>query len=280
MRESANAQEKMRDSGLSVCQFGEEVCRPLHAFGPAQRDHCLIHFVVSGCGTFFSGGGSQPVRAGQGFLILPEEETFYQADEKDPWHYAWVGYRGRQAEALTREAGLDETHRVFTARDASAAWAALRQMRLDAQALRLGQLAAVGSLLRFLALIAPEQSADMDSSRSRALCDKARWYLEGRFDRPVSIQEAADFAGVSRSHLYRLMMAEYGCSPKALLQRIRMEQAARLLTGTSLPLEEIAPRVGLQNGAQLGAAFRRAYGATPGAYRQTQRMQAMTATPK
>ena len=237
VRENGRLHGKMQESGLVICQFGEEACRPLHAFGPAQRDHCLIHFVVSGCGTFFSGGGSQPVRAGQGFLILPGEETFYQADEQDPWHYAWVGYRGRQAEALTREAGLDETHRVFTARDASAAWEALRQMRQDARKLRLGQLAAAGSLLRFLALIAPEQSPDMDSSRSRALCDKARWYLEGRFDRPVSIQEAADFAGVSRSHLYRLMMAEYGCPPKALLQRIRMEQAARLLTGTALTLE-------------------------------------------
>lgn len=268
MRETADIRGRMTENELSICQFGEEACRPLHAFGPAQRDHCLIHFVVSGCGTFFSGGGSQPVRAGQGFLILPGEETFYQADERDPWHYAWVGYRGRQAEALTREAGLDETHRVFTARDASAAWEALRQMRKDARELRLGQLAAAGSLLRFLALIATEQSPDMDSSRSRALCDKARWYLEGRFDRPVSIQEAADFAGVSRSHLYRLMMAEYGCPPKALLQRIRMEQAARLLTDTALTLEEIAPRVGLQNGAQLGAAFRRAYGMTPGEYRR------------
>ena len=268
MADGADIREKMQDSGLVICQFGEEACRPLHAFGPAQRDHCLIHFVGSGCGTFFSGGGGLPVRAGQGFLILPGEETFYQADERDPWHYAWVGFRGRQAEPLIRQAGLDETHRVFTAVDAPAAWEALAQMRQDARNLRLGQLAAAGSLLRFLALIAPEHSPDMADGRSRALCDKARWYLEGRFDRDVSIQEAADFAGVSRSHLYRLMMAEYGCSPKTLLQRIRMEQAARLLTGTALTLEEIAPRVGLQSGAQLGTAFRRAYGVTPGAYRR------------
>ena len=271
MREHADVHEHVQDGGLYICQFGEEACRPLHAFGPAQRDHYLIHFVVSGSGTFFSGGAGRPVRAGQGFLILPGEETFYQADAQDPWHYAWVGYRGRQAEALTREAGLDETHRIVTAQDAPGAWEALRQLRQDARLLRLGHLAATGSLMRFLALIAPAQSPDVAGDRSRALCDKARWYLEGRFDRPVSIQEAADFAGVSRSHLYRLMMAEYGCSPKALLQRIRMEQAVRLLTDTALTLEEIAPRVGLQNGAQLGAAFRKAYGVPPGAYRRTQR---------
>lgn len=262
-----NKQDESPNNTLVICQFGEEICRPLHSFGPAQRDHYLIHFVARGSGTFFSDGRRQLVQAGQGFLILPGEETFYQADRESPWHYAWVGYRGRQAEELTRSAGLDDMHRVFTAQDAPAAWEALRQMRQDARMLRMGQQAATGDLLRFLALIAPEQLPDRTCDRGRALCDQAFWYMEGRFDRPVSIQETADFVGVSRSHLYRLMMSEYGCSPKELLQRIRMEQAARMLTSTALTLDEIAPRVGMQSGTQLGSAFRRRYGIPPGEYR-------------
>ena len=35
-----------RDTGgLYVCQMGEEACEPSHAYGPAVRDHYLIHFV-------------------------------------------------------------------------------------------------------------------------------------------------------------------------------------------------------------------------------------------
>ena len=45
-----------------------------------------------------------------------------------------------------------------------------------------------------------------------------------------------------------------------------MSHAVRLLATTALTLEEIALRVGLQNRAQMGAAFRRLYGVTPGAY--------------
>ena len=45
-----------------------------------------------------------------------------------------------------------------------------------------------------------------------------------------------------------------------------MSHAVRLLTTTTLTLEEIALRVGLQNRAQMGAAFRRLYGVTPGVY--------------
>ncbi|MBQ8202062.1 MAG: AraC family transcriptional regulator [Clostridia bacterium] len=256
------------DDELYICQFGEERCRPRHGFGPAQRDHYLIHFVVSGRGALYSGGQSWPVEAGQGFLILPGEETYYEADARDPWHYAWVGCRGAQAEKLTRMAGLDARLRVFTVQDAEAVWQVLTSMRQEARALRLSQLAAAGGLLRFLALIAPVQDPHMVVPSGRACCDKALWYMEGRYDRPISIQETADFVGLSRSQLYRVMMAECGCSPKEMLLRIRMRHAEQLLTDTSLTLEEIAHRIGLQTGAQLGAAFKAARGVTPGAYRQ------------
>ena len=261
--------DQFSDEELFVCQRGLEACEPLHAYGPATRNHYLIHFVASGCGTLHCGGHVYEVSAGQGFLILPDEETFYQASEKTPWHYAWVGYRGRRAESLTKTAGLDAFHRVFTCSDPDAAWHTLETMRRDARTLRLSQLAAVGSLYRFLSLIAPDKDPYEPVLLSRQYCSKALWFLEGRFDRDVSIQETADFVGVSRSHLYRIMMEECGCPPKEMLLKIRMQHAEKLLCETALTLEEIAPRIGLRTGAQFGAAFRSVYGMTPGQYRRT-----------
>jgi len=252
---------------IYICHFGEEACQPSHGYGPAQRDHYLIHFVVSGRGALYCDGRAWPVGPGQGFLILPGEETYYQADEKEPWHYAWVGYQGGLAGNITRSAGLDALHRVFTAPDASAAWEALLTMRHEGQVLRLSQMASAGNLLRFMALIAPGQDPDESVTSAAEYCSKAQWYLEGRYDRPVSVQETADFVGLSRSHLYRVMMEERGCSPKELLLRIRMWHAAQLLTATSLTLDEIARRVGLQTGSQLGTAFRGYFGISPGKYR-------------
>ena len=251
---------------LFVTQFGEEKCLPMHAYGPAVRDHYLIHFVASGSGKFYCDCTEYEVSAGQGFLILPNEETYYQASCETPWHYAWVGYRGRRANSLTQEAGLDLRRRVFAAANPEAAWDALSMMRSDARSLRLSQMAALGSLLRFMSLIAPVQDPDMPQNAARQYCEKALWFLEGRFDRNVSIQETADFVGVSRSHLYRIMMGECGCSPKEMLLQIRMRHAKRLLSETGLTLEEIARRTGFCTGAQFGAAFRGAQGMSPGAY--------------
>lgn len=254
---------------LFIVNFGEQKCNPLHSYGPAQRSYYLIHFVVSGKGTFHYQNQIQPVTTGQGFLIMPGEETFYQADQKDPWHYAWVGYRGDAAASLTRAAGLHAANRIFTVQNPQSAWAALSVMRSEARDLRLSQMAAAGNLLRFLALIAPAQDRLSPAIPGRAYCEKAVWFLEGHFDRAVSIQETADFVGLSRSHLYRLMMEEYGCSPKDMLLRIRMRHAESMLHSTNMTLDEIAHCIGLQTGAQLGVAFRATHGVTPGQYRQS-----------
>ena len=256
-----------RDTGgLYVCQMGEEACEPSHAYGPAVRDHYLIHIVASGEGVLHAGGRVYPVRAGQGFLILPEESTQYQADRNRPWHYAWVGYKGEAAGAFTRMAGLDSLSRVFTAADPAEVWHTLSVMRRDIRSLRLHQLAAVGGLYRFFSLIAPEEDAAAGTLNSRYL-DKALWFMENGCDRAVSVQETADYVGLSRSQLYRVFMTGCGCSPKETLSRIRLRQALRLLESSSLTVEEIARQIGLQTGAQLSRIFRERGLAAPSTHR-------------
>lgn len=256
------------EEDLFIVNLGEENCLPDHAYGPARRGHFLIHFVLSGCGKLQCQEGEFDVYPGQGFLIMPDETTYYQADSDTPWHYAWVGYRGKLAEHITASAGLDAAHRVFTAPDPLLSWQILLDMRTDARALRLNQLAAAGGLMRFIAQIAPQNDPESTVSPAKSYCDKALWYLEGNFDRAVSIQETADFVGLSRSHLYRLMMAECGRTPKEALLHIRMRHARRLLRETSHSLEEISRLIGLQTGAQFGVAFRHFHGVTPGEYRK------------
>lgn len=266
MKNIAYSVDPSVQTDLFVCQFGEEACSPSYAFGPHTRDHVLIHFVASGCSVFYCDGQAYPVASGQGFLILSGEETRYQADPVTLWHYAWVGYRDSQAESLTRSAGLSEHHCVYIATDPAKAWNALTLMQEDARSLRLIQMAVAGDLLRFLSLIAPAQGTTAVSP-AQVYCEKALWYLEGRYDRNVSIQEAADFVGISRSHLYRLMMDVYGCSSKAKLLQIRMRHARQLLLSTALTLEDIAHRIGFQTGTQLGTVFRAFHGVSPGVFR-------------
>ena len=75
---------------LFLVQFGWEQCESLYSYGPHVRNNYLFHYIISGKGHLEvrQRDGSvrtYPLRAGQGFLICPNQVTTYCADEKDPW---------------------------------------------------------------------------------------------------------------------------------------------------------------------------------------------------
>ena len=256
-------------SQISVLDFGEQSCPPSHSYGPAVRPYYLVHFVESGKGVLFAGGREWPVQAGQGFLIYPGEVTTYRADPAAPWRYAWVSYAGEGAEALTRQTGFSHGQRVLSSPRGEGAWQALSQLREDAATLPLGPLAALGGLYRFLALLSPGPEARSAPEGARHY-EKALWFMQGAYTRAVTVQEIADFVGLSRSQLFRVFEQSCGRSPKQALQEMRLEQARLLLRTTALPVEQIALSCGLGSAAQMGAIFRRRQGQSPRAYRRAE----------
>ena len=71
---------------LVVYQCGMEKCKPSYSYGPAVRDHYLIHFIIKGSGIFYVNGKSYEIKANQGFLICPDVVTYYKADNQDIGH--------------------------------------------------------------------------------------------------------------------------------------------------------------------------------------------------
>lgn len=82
--------ETFSDCYLMFC--GMQECTPLYSFGPAVRTEYLLHYCVSGKGYYFVNDEKYTIEAGDAFLILPNEVTFYQADKEDPWVYLWMGW--------------------------------------------------------------------------------------------------------------------------------------------------------------------------------------------
>ena len=67
------------------------------------------------CSAFCRGGGygrleidgrEYRLKRGDVFLISPETEAWYEADQKDPWFYSWVGFCGVKAKECMDNAGL------------------------------------------------------------------------------------------------------------------------------------------------------------------------------
>ncbi|MGB8416814.1 AraC family transcriptional regulator [Paraburkholderia sp.] len=86
--------------------------------------------------------------------------------------------------------------------------------------------------------------------------------------RPWTLDMLASVAGTSRSRLIAASQHELGEGIFRYITRFRMQEAARLLKETPLPVSKIARRVGYQSEAAFSIAFKRYSGTQPRQYRR------------
>ena len=99
------------------------------------------------------------------------------------------------------------------------------------------------------------------------LRDIAGFVLE-HLHEPLPVERVAQALGMSGRSLGRACQDALGESPAALVRRLRLEQARRLLEESSLPLKAVAQRTGLGEASTLWRLFTRQLGVTPAEYRQ------------
>lgn len=82
-----------------------------------------------------------------------------------------------------------------------------------------------------------------------------------------AVSEAARRAGMSREGFSRRFRREHGLPPQAFWLLERLNDARRLLRAGE-PIAAVAAETGFSDQSHLGRCFRRAFGVTPGRYRE------------
>jgi AraC-like DNA-binding protein len=96
---------------------------------------------------------------------------------------------------------------------------------------------------------------------------KAKDLVDARYADPLTVDEMARAAGLSRSHFSREFRRAFGEPPHAYLLTRRLERAAALLRSTDRSIADICFTVGLQSLGSFTTSFARMYGRSPAAYR-------------
>ncbi|SDY20917.1 AraC-type DNA-binding protein [Evansella caseinilytica] len=84
----------------------------------------------------------------------------------------------------------------------------------------------------------------------------------------ASLSSFAAETGYSTRHLGRMLHERTGGTFSDIVQRIKVEEAAKLLAETDLTIDHIAEKVGYKNASGLHKRFVAVFGMTPGAYRK------------
>lgn len=253
---------------LSVYNVGYQKCDALHQWGPGVRDHYLIHYIISGCGYYKQKNKTYELHAGDTFLVYPNQEISYYADVSDPWEYAWVGFNGSDALPILNATDFSKEHPFIIA--------APYGEKVCHQLLRIYEargnefdrtVEMAGRLYMALALFMRGASKKVRQTSYSGYVQKAVAYISANYSYPITVEDIADYVGLSRSHLFRSFEKVMEKSPKEYLTGFRIRQACNLLEKSDLSVTAIANSVGFENNLYFSKAFHKAKGISPKNYR-------------
>jgi AraC family transcriptional regulator len=118
-----------------------------------------------------------------------------------------------------------------------------------------------------------ELLASLQRSAPRLPAAPPRWLhaalelLHDGYRHELSTADVAAAVGVHPVYLARTFRRHFGCTPGAFARFRRLERAAALLSGTTLPLVDVACASGFADQSHLSHCFARTFGLPPGRYR-------------
>lgn len=259
-------------SSLSVYNVGSQKCTPGFQWGPGVRDHYLIHHVLSGKGYFETRGKTYRLKMGDTFLIYPNMEACYRADDEEPWSYTWVGFAGTDAFYLLNHTDFSEASPVLEQaalseeieRKIMQVYEAKGSTFYDAVSM-------TGALYSMIAMLMENSSSDAKQKNLQTgRVEQAIRYIEEHYSYPITIEDIAGYTGVCRSYLYRMFQKILKMSPKDYVEEYRIRQACRLLRETDMPITAIAHSVGYEDNLYFSKAFKKCKGQSPSGYRKAE----------
>lgn len=206
-----------------------------------QFEHYVIHYILSGKGTFYNASGSYPVHAGQIFLMKPGETTSHRPDTKDPYSLRWIGFDGAMA------------HRFSELPSVIDAPAGIMENLCDLlDPTRQVACMLSAELLCLYAALFPTQETEKVLDYSRIVMD----YVQKNYMNPISVQGIADQLGLHRGYLSRIFHQSTNYTLQQYIINVRITKARQYLT-LGYSVEQTAALCGFNSTASFCKTYKK-----------------------
>jgi AraC family L-rhamnose operon regulatory protein RhaS len=253
--------------------------------GPHRNAGIEICYIREGCYRWQVEGRSYQLESGDGFVTMPWQE---HGGEHGVLHRGNVDYvvigldrcgvggRWRWGKWNT----MDRITRLYVERHllrgsspqlsgAQELGPLFDRLWYERQSIRPGAASLIHALLGELLLVAARLTERGQTIQKITENRFARVLSElaAQPEQPWTLAGMALRAGLKRTRFSELMRDHVGCSPLRHLERLRMEQARRLL-GRNLPVTEVAHACGYSSSQAFATAFKRDSGITASEFRR------------
>ena len=263
---------------LVIYQRGYEKCSSDQVFGPFRRDCFLLHFIISGKGIYKVRGREFELKKGDCFLVIPDEDTYYEANKDDPYEFYWVGFRGVNSKQFMEKCGFytddnfvyhcneeeyEEVHRymkIIVNVDIDNARKSIEGGEVDEK----GYIKMLGYLYVLLSVFM--KNSDILAERMRI--DENTWneveeYISFNYWSNITVGSLAARFRFHRTSIYKLFKRNTGLSPSAYILNFRLEKALIMVKTTNKLFQSIALECGFNDSTYFYKAFKRKYKRTP-----------------
>jgi len=269
---NVNWQEELLGSlgTLRVVTGFDQHWHPLRMIRPHSHDYFQLDYFYEGHGTMTIRDADREVRPGDVFVCNPGDVHKYRAAKEKPMGSLTLKFenRGQSPFFLPNYLGnlslLPRDHKRDL--ENQLARACVEANKSAAESLMLAS--AFGTVF-FVMLVGCLRELDrIEANKSLDNCAAVLDYIKRHYDRQITLDDLSRIAKMHPKYLCHKFAVQMGMPPIQALARERIEAAKRLLRNTTVPISEIALRVGYVDIAHFSKRFRELTGSSPREFRK------------
>lgn len=252
---------------------------PHTGYFPRSRNHhikrrpipeTVVIYCTEGRGGYRWNGRTWDIRAGDILFCWHDIPHHYWSDKDDPWTIHWAHCQGREVDVFLDALGLRLKSPVLHIGQNVPIVDLFNDMRWTyREGHGLPQLIFASNCFRqILARLLIEQHRAQPVSGANVSLKKVMAYLHQHLQKPLTLEQMAKEACLSREHFVRKFRALTGYTPMSYFIRLKIQKACELLTTSDMTIQAIGHYIAYDDPYYFSRIFKKIMGQSPKAYRR------------
>ncbi|MFB5661862.1 AraC family transcriptional regulator [Alteribacillus sp. HJP-4] len=231
----------------------------------------LFQYTISGNGVLEMNKKKYQLSAGRAFLVeIPSDHRYYLPSKSSHWEFVFIILGGEYTRSCWSDIlqlngpvmdvppDAKVIQSLFTIYDETSTGRITDSYYASAKAYEF-----IMECYRFVKKI--DKKVDLPPHMSKAIT-----YLHASYQKPVTVEELAELAELSRGYFIKQFQEFFHLTPKQYITRLRIQYAVELLQNTDLPVKTIALKTGFSDDNYFYKVFRKMIGISPGKFRNSE----------
>jgi len=231
-------------------------------------DEGVYIYCVDGKGHYLRGKQSLDIGPGEVLYCFPKSHHAYWADEAEPWTIYWMHIFGKRTHFFEDKLGLTHEHHVLNIGIQPDVLNLFKQLfsmiqTVNNDADRLAIQSCAANIIGTTAVKAHSFSQAHPSTE----VDAAIKYMEGAIEKNLTVDEMANYIGLSPFYFSRLFRKVRGTSPMHYFHQLKIQKACSLIASSNMKVKHVACQLGFEDPYYFSRLFKKIMGCSPAQYR-------------